>query len=162
MKLHVITTGGTIDKLYFDAKSEYQVGEPQISGILRDVGVGFDYEVTALMRKDSLDMDEADRARIREAALQCPEERIVITHGTDSMLDTARALAGIPERTIVLTGALNPARFQGSDAMFNIGCAVAAAQTCPPGVYLAMNGRVWRPEEVRKNVEANRFEAVRH
>ncbi len=77
------------------------------------------------------------------------------------MLDTARALAGIPDRTIVLTGALNPARFQGSDAMFNIGCAVAAAQTCPPGVYLAMNGRIWRPEEVRKNVEANRFEAVR-
>lgn len=160
MKLHVITTGGTIDKLYFDAKSEYQVGEPQINGILRDVGVAFDYEVTALMRKDSLDMDEADRARIREAALQCPEARIVITHGTDSMLDTARALAGIPDRTIVLTGALNPARFQGSDAMFNIGCAVAAAQTCPAGVYLAMNGRIWRPEEVRKNVEANRFEAL--
>lgn len=160
MKLRLITTGGTIDKLYFDAKSEYQVGEPQISGILRDVGVAFDYEVTALMRKDSLDMDETDRARIREAATGCPEESIVITHGTDSMLDTARALAGIPGRTIVLTGALNPARFQGSDAMFNIGCAVAAAQTCLPGVYIAMNGRIWRPDEVRKNVEANRFEAL--
>lgn len=160
MKLRIITTGGTIDKLYFDAKSEYQVGEPQIAGILRDVGVAFEYEVTALLRKDSLDMNDADRALIREAAVDCPESGIIITHGTDSMLDTARALAGIPDRTIVLTGALNPARFQGSDAMFNIGCAVAAAQTCPTGVYLAMNGRIWRPDEVRKNVEANRFEAV--
>lgn len=160
MKLRIITTGGTIDKLYFDAKSEYQVGEPQIAGILRDVGVAFEYQVSTLLRKDSLDMNDADRALIREAAVDCPETRIVITHGTDSMLDTARALAGIPDRTIVLTGALNPARFQGSDAMFNIGCAVAAAQTCPPGVYLAMNGRVWHPDEVRKNVDANRFEAV--
>ncbi len=160
MKLRIITTGGTIDKLYFDAKSEYQVGEPQIAGILRDVGVAFDYEVTALMRKDSLDMNDDDRARIRHAVADSPEAGVVITHGTDSMLETAHALGGIPGRTMVLTGALNPARFQGSDAMFNIGCAVAAAQTCPPGVYIAMNGRIWRPEEVRKNVEANRFEAV--
>lgn len=160
MKLRIITTGGTIDKLYFDAKSEYQVGEPQIGGILRDVGVAFDYEVASLMRKDSLEMNDADRARIREAVKTSPEDRIVITHGTDTMLDTARAIADAPGKTVVLTGALNPARFQDSDAMFNIGCAVAAAQVCPPGVYIAMNGRIWIPSEVRKNVEANRFEAV--
>lgn len=160
MKLRIVTTGGTIDKLYFDAKSEYQVGEPQIAGILRDVGVAFDYEVTALMRKDSLELDEADRERIRDAVAAAAESRVLITHGTDTMLDTARALEDVAGKTIVLTGALNPARFQDSDAMFNIGCAVAAAQVCPPGVYIAMNGRVWRPSEVRKNVEANRFEAV--
>lgn len=160
MKLRIVTTGGTIDKLYFDAKSEYQVGEPQIAGILRDVGVAFDYEVTALMRKDSLEMEEADRRHIRDAVTAAAESRVLITHGTDTMLDTARALEDVAGKTIVLTGALNPARFQDSDAMFNIGCAVAAAQVCPPGVYIAMNGRVWRPSEVRKNVDANRFEAV--
>lgn len=160
MKLRILTTGGTIDKLYFDAKSEYQVGEPQIADILRGVGVAFDYEVTALMRKDSLEMNDDDRERIRAAAAGAPEDRIVVTHGTDTMLDTAAALADVTGKTIVLTGALNPARFQGSDAMFNIGCAVATAQVCAPGVYIAMNGRVWRPDEVRKNVAANRFEAV--
>lgn len=161
MKLRVFTTGGTIDKLYFDARSEYQVGEPQISGILRGLEVAFDYEVTSLMRKDSLELNEADRETIREAVSGAAEERILITHGTDTMLDTARGLQGIPGKVVVLTGALNPARFQDSDAMFNIGCAVAAAQACGPGVYIAMNGRVWRPAEVRKNLEANRFEAVR-
>lgn len=160
MKLRIFTTGGTIDKLYFDARSEYQVGEPQISGILHDVGVAFDYEVQALMRKDSLEMNDGDRERIREAVSAAAEDRILITHGTDTMLETAAALAKVPGKTMVLTGALNPARFQGSDAMFNIGCAVAAAQVCPPGVYIAMNGRIWNPAEVRKNVQANRFEAV--
>jgi len=160
VKLRIFTTGGTIDKLYFDARSEYQVGEPQISGILHDVGVAFDYEVQALMRKDSLEMNDGDRERIREAVSAAAEDRILITHGTDTMLETAAALAKVPGKTMVLTGALNPARFQGSDAMFNIGCAVAAAQVCPPGVYIAMNGRIWNPAEVRKNVQANRFEAV--
>lgn len=160
MKLRILTTGGTIDKLYFDAKSEYQIGEPQIGGILRDVGVAFDYEVQALMRKDSLEMTAADRERIREVVAAAAEDRFVITHGTDTMIDTAAVLAEVADKTMVLTGALNPARFQGSDAMFNIGCAVAAAQVCPPGVYIAMNGRIWNPSEVRKNVEANRFEAV--
>lgn len=160
MKLRIITTGGTIDKLYFDAKSEYQVGEPQIGDILRDVGVAFEYEVTALMRKDSLEMTDEDRALVRATVQDAEETHFVITHGTDTMIETARELADAAGRTIVLTGALNPSRFQGSDAMFNIGCAVAAAQVCEPGVYIAMNGRIWRPEEVRKNVEANRFEAL--
>ncbi len=101
-------------------------------------------------------MRDLVRATVRDAA----EKHFVITHGTDTMLDTARALADVADRTMVLTGALNPARFQGSDAMFNIGCAVAAAQVCAPGAYIAMNGRIWRPEEVRKNVKANRFESV--
>ncbi|MGA9854506.1 MAG: asparaginase domain-containing protein [Gammaproteobacteria bacterium] len=157
-KLHIFTTGGTIDKIYFDAKSDYEVGEPQIGEILREMGVTFLFEITSLMRKDSLDMTSTDRKLIHKAVLQCPENHILITHGTDSMTETAMALASILNKTIVLTGALNPARFRGSDAMFNIGGAVAAVQTLGAGVYIFMNGRVFQGRKVRKNREKNRFE----
>jgi len=86
------------------------------------------------------------------------QRHVLVTHGTDTMVETARELAHIEGKVIVLTGALNPARFQGSDAVFNIGCAVAAVQTLPDGVYIAMNGRIWDPAKVRKNRDANRFE----
>ena len=98
--------------------------------------------------------------RINELSASGAADGFVITHGTDSMVETARVLASIEGKTIVLTGALNPARFRGSDAEFNIGCAVGAVQTLPPGVYIAMNGRIWDPAKVRKNVDANRFEAA--
>jgi L-asparaginase len=156
--LTVITTGGTIDKVYFDAKSDYQIGAPQIGEILTQLGVAFEFEVVPVLRKDSLDMDDADRMAIREAIEQQPHRHVLVTHGTDTMVETARALRGIPGKVIVLTGALNPARFQGSDAVFNIGCAVGAVQSATDGVWIAMNGRVWDPEHVRKNRAANRFE----
>ncbi|HET7561992.1 MAG TPA: asparaginase domain-containing protein [Rhodanobacteraceae bacterium] len=156
--LTIITTGGTIDKVYFDAKSDYQVGAPQIGEILEQLGVNFDFDVVPVLRKDSLDLTDADRASIRAAVAQQSHRHILITHGTDSMVETARALAGLPGKTIVLTGALNPARFQGSDAVFNIGCAVGAVQTLGDGVWIAMNGRIWDPAHVRKNRAANRFE----
>jgi L-asparaginase len=156
--LTVITTGGTIDKVYFDAKSDYQIGAPQIGAILSQLEVAFEFEVVPVLRKDSLDLTDADRATIRAAVERQPHRRVLITHGTDSMVDTARALAGIAGKTIVLTGALNPARFQGSDAVFNIGCAVGAVQTLGDGVWIAMNGRIWDPNRVRKNRAANRFE----
>ncbi|HEV2109770.1 MAG TPA: asparaginase domain-containing protein [Gammaproteobacteria bacterium] len=159
-KLRIFTTGGTIDKIYFDAKSEYEVGEPQIGEILREMGVGFPFEITSLMRKDSLDMTDADRALIREAVEKDPARHVLITHGTDTMTETAAAMQGIPGKTIVLTGSLNPARFRGSDAIFNIGGAVVVSQTQPPGVYIAMNGRVFDARRVRKNREKNRFEEV--
>lgn len=158
--LIVITTGGTIDKVYFDAKSDYQIGAPQIGEILSQLGVAFEFEVVPVLRKDSLDMDDSDRAAIRTAIERQPHRHVLVTHGTDTMVETARALAGIPDKVIVLTGALNPARFQGSDAVFNIGCAVGAVQTAADGVWIAMNGRVWDPRRVRKNREANRFEEV--
>ncbi|MBS0569454.1 MAG: asparaginase [Proteobacteria bacterium] len=157
--LTIVATGGTIDKIYFDDKSTFQIGAPQIGEILTQLGVAFVFEVIALMRKDSLHMDDADRALIRQTILAQPHRHVLVTHGTDTMVETARALAGIPGKTIVLTGALNPARFQGSDAVFNIGCAVGAMQALPDGVYIAMNGRVWDPARVRKNRAANRFEA---
>jgi L-asparaginase len=156
--LTIVTTGGTIDKIYFDAKSDYQIGAPQIGDILTQLGVAFAFDIVPLLRKDSLDMDEADRRLVRDTIAAQPHRHILVTHGTDSMVETARLLQGIEDKVIVLTGALNPARFQGSDAVFNIGCAVGAVQTLPDGVWIAMNGRVWNPQQVRKNRDANRFE----
>jgi len=158
--LLVITTGGTIDKMYFDDKSDFQVGEPQIGKMLEELGVAFHFQIIPILRKDSLHMTGADRELIRAAIIAQPARHVLITHGTDSMIDTAKALADITDKTMVLTGALSPARFRGSDAEFNIGTAVGAVQTLPAGVYIAMNGRIWDPARVRKNVAANRFEAV--
>ena len=159
-QLCIVTTGGTIDKIYFDDKSDFQIGEPQIGRILDELGVAFRYSVIPILRKDSLHITEADRELVR-ATIQAQDARhVLVTHGTDSMVATARVLASIPGKTIVLTGALNPARFRGSDAEFNIGTAVGAVQSLPAGVYIAMNGRVWDPAKVRKNVAANRFEAL--
>jgi L-asparaginase len=157
--LLIVATGGTIDKIYFDDKSDYQVGEPQIGETLKLMDVGFRFEVLALMRKDSLHLTDRDRARIRQAVVESDVPRVLITHGTDTMVDTARALQGIPGKTIVLTGALHPARFRDSDAVFNIGCAVGAVQVLPEGAWIVMNGRVWDPREVHKNLDANRFES---
>jgi L-asparaginase len=156
--LCIVTTGGTIDKIYFDDKSDFQVGEPQIGRILEELGVAFRYTVIPIIRKDSLHITDADRELVRATIAAQPSPHVLVTHGTDSMVQTARVLADLPGRTIVLTGALNPARFRGSDAEFNIGTAVGAVQCLPPGVYIAMNGRIWDPAKVRKNVAANRFE----
>ena len=158
--LCIVTTGGTIDKIYFDDKSDFQVGEPQIGRILDELGVAFPYRVIPIIRKDSLHITDADRLLVRDTIAAQATAHVLVTHGTDSMIETARVLADIEGKTIVLTGALNPARFRGSDAEFNIGCAVGAVQSLPPGVYIAMNGRIWDPARVRKNVDANRFEAA--
>ena len=159
-QLCIVTTGGTIDKIYFDDKSDYQIGEPQIGSILRELGVGFQFNVIPIIRKDSLHINAEDRELLRATIAAQSAHHVLVTHGTDTMVETAKVLAAIPDKTIVLTGALNPARFRGSDAEFNIGTAVGAVQSLPPGVYIAMNGRVWDPARVRKNVAANRFEAL--
>ncbi len=158
--LLILTTGGTIDKIYFDDKSDYQVGEPQIGRILKELGVVIPFTVVSVMRKDSLHIDAADRAALKAAIEARDENHVLITHGTDTIVETAKVLAEIPGKTMVLTGALNPASFRGSDAEFNIGTAVGAVQCLPPGVYIAMNGRIWDPAKVKKNVSANRFEAA--
>jgi L-asparaginase len=157
-RLLIITTGGTIDKIYFDDMSDYQIGEPMISQILHAMNVAFRFDVIPLMRKDSLHLDEGDRKLIRDTIASNDCQHVLITHGTDTMVDTAKALTGIEDKTIVLTGALNPARFRDSDAVFNIGCAVGSVQCLPAGVYISMNGRIWDPATVRKNRSANRFE----
>jgi L-asparaginase len=158
MLIKFLTTGGTIDKVYFDARSEYQVGSPQVLEILKDHNVAFDYEVVSVLQKDSLDLTEADRQLLRRAVEAEVCERIVITHGTDTMVDSARALLGLPNKTIVFTGALEPARSRYTDAIFNVGCAIAAVQTLSAGVYIAMSGRVYAAERVKKNYETRRFE----
>lgn len=158
MKIRFVTTGGTIDKVYFDAKSEYEVGPPQVMEILRDANVTFEFDVESVLAKDSLDLTEADRRLIRERVAAAPVDRVVVTHGTDTMVETARVLKGIPGKTIVLTGSMQPARFRNTDAVFNLGAAIAAVQTLPPGVYLAMNGRILDPDRARKDRDRGRFE----
>jgi L-asparaginase len=160
MNIQIFTTGGTIDKIYFDVKNTYQVGEPTIGEVLQEANVALKYEVASLVRKDSLDLLDADRKIIFDAVAATPARRIIITHGTDTMVLTARALKPITNKTIVLTGAMQPAKFRFTDAVFNIGCAVAAVQYMPPGVYIAMNGRIFEAEKAIKNVELNRFEEI--
>ena len=158
MQIEIFTTGGTIDKVYFDAKSQFEVGEPQVRELLREANLCLDIGVTPLMRKDSLEMTEADREQIRAAVAASAARRIVVTHGTDTMTVTARALAGLPDKTIVLTGAMQPARFRATDALYNLASALTAVQLLPAGAWIVMNGRIFDPARTRKNVALNRFE----
>lgn len=159
MEIRILTTGGTIDKIYFDANSEFKIGAPQIGELLHEANVSFSYSVRSLLRKDSLELTDADRALIREAVETETADRILITHGTDTMVDTARNLVGVSGKTVVLTGSMQPARLRVSDAIFNIGFAIGAVQQLEPGVYIAINGRIFDPLHVHKNREEQRFEA---
>jgi L-asparaginase len=160
MFIRFITTGGTIDKIYFDALSQFEVGESQIEHILTDGLVNFDYEIASLFRKDSLELTDDDRLQLKETIENDEARHFVISHGTDTLVDTAAVLNGIPDKTIVLTGALSPARFKTTDAVFNVGMAVAAAQMAEPGVYLAISGQIFEASKVRKNRDRNRFERI--
>jgi L-asparaginase len=160
MKLQIFSCGGTIDKVYFDDLSDYQVGEPVVGGILQRMHADFAFDLESLMRKDSLHMDDADRQLIRRRVADCTADCVLITHGTDGMVETARWLADIPGKCIVLTGAMQPAAFAGSDAVFNIGCAIGAVQSTPAGVYIAMSGRVFDATKVRKNRDQGCFESL--
>lgn len=155
----ILTTGGTIDKGYFDALSEFQIVDSAIAGLLKEARVALPFRIEEVCRKDSLELTDADRARIARAAAEAPETRIVITHGTDTMTDTANALAAIAGKVMVLTGALAPARFATSDAAFNLGMAIATAQIASPGVYIAMSGQVFDGLKVRKDRKAGKFVA---
>ncbi len=158
MKIKIYTVGGTIDKVYFDRKSKYEVGEPEIGEILKEANVNLKYEISSILHKDSLDMTGQDRQMIFDKVASDEHRYIVLTHGTDTMIQTAKKLKTIHGKVIVLTGAMKPARFKSSDAAFNIGSAVAAAQTLTPGVYIAMNGRIFDPDKIRKNLDRNWFE----
>ena len=159
MFIRFITTGGTIDKIYFDAISQFEVGDSQVRHILVEGLVAFDYDVVPMFQKDSLDITDEDRKALRAFIEKDDASLYVITHGTDTMTDTAAQLQGLPGKSIVLTGALSPARFRSTDAVFNVGMAVAAVQLAEPGVYIAMNGQVFRGDAVNKNRAENRFEA---
>lgn len=153
----VVTTGGTIDKQYFDALSEYQITESVIEKLLKVARVTHPFRIVELMRKDSLELTDEDRALIATTIANAPEKRIVVTHGTDTMAVTAAALAHIEGKTVVFAGALAPARFAESDAAFNLGMAFACCQTAAPGVWITMNGSVFDGLKVRKDRDAGTF-----
>jgi len=155
--IEIFTTGGTIDKVYFDALSEFQIGPAAIPDLLRENNVLVPHRVTQLMRKDSLELTDGDREAIRAAVAASDAAHVLVTHGTDTMVVTGRLLQSIAGKTIVLTGAMQPASVRASDAEFNVGFALAAVQTLPPGVYVAMNGMVFDPARTVKDRAGARF-----
>ncbi|WP_320193897.1 asparaginase domain-containing protein [uncultured Desulfobacter sp.] len=159
--ISIIATGGTIDKIYFDAKSEYEVGPPNAIQVLDQFNLQVPYTITSLMRKDSLDLTDEDRERIAQTVAADPCRKIIITHGTDTMPETARHIighGGAKDKIVVLTGALLPAMFNATDAVFNLGCALGAVQKANPGVYIAMNGKIFMGGKVVKNRKLGKFE----
>ena len=155
--IEIFTTGGTIDKVYFDALSEYQIGPTALTDILAENNVFIPHSVKQLMRKDSLELTDQDRVAIHTAVSASDATQILITHGTDTMVQTARKLMDIKGKTIVLTGAMQPATLRASDAEFNVGFALAAAQTLSAGVYIAMNGQIFDPATTQKDRAGHRF-----
>jgi L-asparaginase len=160
MRIKIFTVGGSIDKFYSTQKSTFVVGEPQIHNILQDANAVVDVEIESLLKKDSVDVTEDDRQIIFEKVKFDPNRHIVITHGTDTMLATAKVLCSIPDKVIVLTGAMQPAAFKKTDAAFNIGSAILAVQILPVGVHVVMNGKVFDPNKAAKNLELDRFEEI--
>ncbi|MEX2474576.1 asparaginase domain-containing protein [Marinobacter sp.] len=158
--IQIFTTGGTIDKVYFDANSEFEIGESLIPELLTESNIHDGYAIHDLMRKDSLQLTDTDREAIREAVVGSAAGQILIAHGTDTMAETAQALSAITDKTIVLLGAMQPARMRRSDAVFNLGFAWSAVQLLPAGIYIAMNGEVFEAGAVRKNLKAQRFERI--
>ena len=158
MDLKILCTGGTFDKVYYDALSDYQIGEPQVEWILKQAGVNFSYEIESILKKDSLEITNQDRQYIVDKVKVQTCINIVITHGTDTMVETAQALKDVTDKVVVLVGAMQPARFKYSDAIYNIGFATSAASILSPGIYIAMNGQLFNADEVKKNRDAGRFE----
>lgn len=160
MSVKIYTCGGSIDKAYSTKESAFVVAEPAVAEILGQANVTIAYDIEPLMQKDSLDMDDDDRALIAGRVRADEHRHVLITHGTDTLVETAKALSSVLAKTIVLTGAMQPAAFKTSDAAFNLGAAFLAAQLLPPGVYIAMNGQIFDPAQAAKNVELDRFEAA--
>ena len=158
MELLVLAIGGTIDKVYFDALSDYQIGPPAATEILQRVKVNFDFNVRQMISKDSLEMTDADRQEILMAVQAHNGKHVLITHGTDTMVDTGQLLKQATGKTVVIMGAMQPAIIKLTDADFNLGVAVAAVQTLSPGVYLCMNGRIYNVDKVIKNRAEGQFQ----
>lgn len=159
--IRIFVTGGTFDKEYNERDGSLYFKDTHLRDMLKLGRCLADVEIRTLMMVDSLDMDDDDRDAIENQCRKCPRERIVITHGTDTMEVTARRLGGaITDKTIVLVGAMIPFAFGSSDGLFNLGSALAFAQSLPHGVYIAMNGRCFAWDNVRKNRDAGIFEEL--
>lgn len=162
MTIKIITTGGTIDKSYNMRNGELHFTDSHIPEMLQQARFTGAYELESLMLKDSLEMSESDRVIILDACQSTDCDRIMITHGTDTMVETARYLAkSLEQKTVVLTGAMIPYVFSDSDALFNLGSALSAAQVLFPGIYIAMNGQVFKSDNVVKNRQLGVFEALK-
>ena len=153
----IVTTGGTIDKQYFDALSRFQIADTMVTNLLAIARVNHPFFIEEMLRKDSIDLTDEDRTQIVDQVTRTSFSRIIITHGTDTMTLTAQALSGVRDKTIVLTGALTPARFSKTDAPFNLGMAFATAQIATPGVYITVNGSVFPADRVAKDRERGCF-----
>ena len=159
--IRVFVTGGTFDKTYDEIRGRLSFGDSHVPEMLRLGRSRVELTVEKLMMIDSLDMTDDDRARIVTRCAECMEREIVVTHGTDTMVETARALAdGVADKTVVLTGAMIPYAFGSSDGLFNLGSALSFAQVLPPGIYIAMNGQCFPWDQVRKNTQTGIFESL--
>lgn len=158
--LALVTMGGTIDKDYFDALSDYKVVESIVPVLMKRICSSVEVSHFEICRKDSLELNVQDRAALKKCILDLPQDKVLVTHGTDTMVDTALALGIVAEKTIVFTGAMRPARFLDTDALFNVGVALGALQSNDGGTFIAMSGQVFRPELVRKNRAEQRFEST--
>ena len=161
MAIRLFVTGGTFDKEYDEIHGALEFQDTHLPEMLKMGRCRLDVEIRTLMMVDSAAMTEADRSTIARNCREVPEAQIVITHGTDTIVETARLLASeVPEKTIVLTGAMIPIAFGSSDGLFNLGGALTAVQVLPPGVYVAMNGRIFPWDNVRKNRNTGVFERL--
>ena len=164
MTVRIFVTGGTFDKEYNELRGALAFKDTHVPEMLRLGRSRVDVSIRTLMMIDSLDMSDADRALVVEQCRQAVESRILVTHGTDTMVETAKALGGAfgkgSAKTIVLTGAMVPYAFGSSDGLFNLGSALSFVQTLPPGVYVAMNGRCFAWDNVRKNRDTGVFESL--
>ena len=162
MGIRIFITGGTFDKEYNELNGQLYFKDTHMSDLLELGRSKVAVEIRTLMMIDSLEMTDEDRELIAHQCNQCEETQIIITHGTDTMSNTARWLAeNVKNKTIVLTGAMIPIKFGSSDGLFNLGSALAFAQTLPPGVYVAMNGRYFNWDNVRKNRQTGVFEEIK-
>jgi len=160
--IRILVTGGTFDKEYDEVRGRLFFKDTHVQEMLEKGRSRVPVSIRTLMMIDSLDMTDADRALVVEQCRQSEVDRIVVTHGTDTMVDTARAIAaaGLHTKTVVLTGAMIPYAFGSSDGLFNLGSALSFAQVLPPGVYVAMNGQQFRWDDVRKNRDTAVFERL--
>lgn len=159
MKITFIRTGGTIDKDYPRPTKGYafEISEPAVKRILKKLNPSFDYEILSVLKKDSFDITEEDREVIYKTCKKQKNNRIIITHGTDTMVETAMKLSDIKNKVIILTGSMKPERFSDSDAPINVGVALGAINILKDGIYIAMHGRVFKWNRVKRNPGTGQF-----
>jgi len=159
MKILFIQTGGAIDKDYPKTVKGYgfEITEPSVAGILQKINPAFNYSIISFFKKDSIDITNDDRKKLADFCKKSKYDKIIITHGTDTMIETAKFLSVIKNKTIILTGALKPEKFKDSDADFNVGVAVGGINNISEGVFIAMNGRIFKHDKVKRNLKTGQF-----